>query len=98
MNLVEVLSIKALAFRVLQEITSRSPQATNCPALDAPVGQAAVRPDSSPVKRGAQFTPCGSQDCAGCYDVRDGKKIHPPKSGEEYRNWLLRWEARGKIQ
>lgn len=21
---------------------------------------------------------CGSPDCAGCYDVGDGKKIHPP--------------------
>jgi hypothetical protein len=27
--------------------------------------------------------PCGSPDCAGCYDVGDGRKIHPPKIGED---------------
>ena len=41
---------------------------------------------------------CGSPHCAGCYDVGDGRKIHPPKCGEEYRNWLLRWEAKGRVQ
>lgn len=29
----------------------------------------------------------GSPSCAGCYDVGDGNKIHPPKCGEEYRKW-----------
>jgi hypothetical protein len=24
---------------------------------------------------------CGSPDCDGCYDVGDGKRIHPPKCG-----------------
>jgi hypothetical protein len=41
---------------------------------------------------------CGSPHCAGCYDVGDGKKIHPPKCGEDYRAWLERWEAKGKVQ
>jgi hypothetical protein len=41
---------------------------------------------------------CGSPYCAGCYDVGDGKKIHPPRCGEEYRKWLERWEAKGKPQ
>jgi hypothetical protein len=27
---------------------------------------------------------CGSPHCAGCYEVGDGKKIHPPKIGAEY--------------
>jgi len=44
------------------------------------------------------LAPCGSPGCAGCYDVGEGKKIHPPKCCEEYRNWLLRWEAKGRIQ
>lgn len=30
---------------------------------------------------------CGSPSCAGCYYVGDGKKIHPPRCGEEYRKW-----------
>lgn len=25
--------------------------------------------------------PCGSPHCAGCYDLGDGRKIHPPKAG-----------------
>jgi hypothetical protein len=41
---------------------------------------------------------CGSPHCAGCYDVGDGQKIHPPKCGEGYRAWLERWQPKGKPQ
>jgi hypothetical protein len=41
---------------------------------------------------------CGSPHCAGCYEVGDGRKIHPPKIGEDYRKWLERWKPRGKPQ
>jgi hypothetical protein len=41
---------------------------------------------------------CGSPHCAGCYDVCDGRKIHPPKCGGEYRKWLERWQPTGKPQ
>jgi hypothetical protein len=41
---------------------------------------------------------CGSPHCAGCYDVGDCRKIHPPKCGEEYRKWLERWQPKGKPQ
>jgi len=41
---------------------------------------------------------CGSPACAGCYDVGDRKRIHPPKCGHEYLDWLKRWEARGRTQ
>jgi hypothetical protein len=41
---------------------------------------------------------CGSSDCAGCYDVGDGKQLHPPKCGEEYLNRLERWKPEGKVQ
>lgn len=27
---------------------------------------------------------CGSPHCNGCYDVGDGRKIHPPKPGALY--------------
>ena len=33
-----------------------------------------------------KLAPCGSPDCAGCYDVSEGRKIHPPKCGEDYRS------------
>ena len=41
---------------------------------------------------------CGSPHCAGCYDAGDGRKIHPPKCGAEYRKWLERWQPKGKPQ
>ncbi|MGC1907699.1 MAG: hypothetical protein WA715_28005 [Candidatus Acidiferrum sp.] len=41
---------------------------------------------------------CGSEHCVGCYDVGDGRRIHPPKCGEKYRAWRERWEAGGKAQ
>jgi TubC N-terminal docking domain len=41
---------------------------------------------------------CGSEHCAGCYDVGNGKRIHPPKCGENYRARLERWTPTGKVQ
>ena len=51
----------------------------------------------STVKAGAA---CGSPNCDGCYMVHPatGATIHPPKCGEDYRTWLERWEAKGKVQ
>jgi len=42
--------------------------------------------------------PCGSQHCAGCYEVAPDVRIHPPKCGENYRAWLERWEAKDRVQ
>jgi hypothetical protein len=41
---------------------------------------------------------CGYPACAGCYDIGDGRKIHPPKCGNGYADWLKRWEPRGRKQ
>ena len=41
---------------------------------------------------------CGSPHCAGCYDVGDGRRIHPPKCGEKHRKWLEHWQPKGKPQ
>jgi hypothetical protein len=38
--------------------------------------------------------PCGSPDCAGCYEVALGRRIHPPKSSEEWLDWLAKWQPR----
>lgn len=46
----------------------------------------------------AQYAACGSPSCAGCYEVGDGKKIHPPKCGHGYSDWLKRWEPKGRKQ
>ena len=41
---------------------------------------------------------CGSPQCAGCYEVEPGVRIHPPKCGDDYRKLLERWEAKGRTQ
>jgi hypothetical protein len=41
---------------------------------------------------------CGLPHCAGCYEVVDGRKIHPPRCGEDYLLWLERWKPKGKAQ
>jgi hypothetical protein len=39
---------------------------------------------------------CGSPKCAGCYDVGDGRKIHPPRCGEDFLRWRAWMEGKGK--
>ncbi|PYU55272.1 MAG: hypothetical protein DMG55_28410 [Acidobacteria bacterium] len=39
---------------------------------------------------------CGDPGCNGCYDVRDGRKIHPPRTDQRYLDWLKRWEPTGE--
>ncbi len=41
---------------------------------------------------------CGSAHCGGCYDAGDGRKIHPPKCGGDYRKWLEHWKPIGRPQ
>jgi hypothetical protein len=47
---------------------------------------------------GEEMAACQSPCCAGCYEVAPGVRIHPPKCGGDYRVWLERWEARGRLQ
>ena len=44
------------------------------------------------------LAPCGSPHCAGCYDVGDGRKIHPPKCGESFLHWRAWLEGKGSRQ
>ncbi len=61
---------------------ARQPEAEDSrPGLD---GQADAIQEARPVLTGPEcegLAACGSPHCAGCYDVGDGRKIHPPKSG-----------------
>jgi len=41
---------------------------------------------------------CDSPHCAGCYDVGDGRKIHPPKCGESFLRWRAWLEGKGPRQ
>ena len=44
------------------------------------------------------LSPCGSPHCAGCYDVGDGRKIHPPRCGESFLHWRAWLEGKGPRQ
>lgn len=91
-------SVKSLAFRVLQEVAARSASPRVCPTPAEHVEQDAGQ-DTSALKAQRDVAPTGgSPHCAGCYDVGDGRKIHLPKIGEDYRKWLERWQPKGKPQ
>jgi hypothetical protein len=44
-----------------------------------------------------ELAPCGSSGCAGCYEVGDGRKIHPPRCGEGFSQWRA-WMVGGGIR
>ena len=52
----------------------------------------------SRLQLGAGNVGCGSPHCAGCYEVEQGVRIHPPRCGASYRRWLERWQPKGKPQ
>jgi hypothetical protein len=77
------------ALRALAEIGAAGPGMPELPRKT---------PELKPEAQFNSSAPCGSSDCGGCYDVGDGRRIHPPKCGEKYRAWLERWEATGRVQ
>ena len=44
----------------------------------------------------ARLPPCGDPHCAGCYEVEPGRQIHPRKSGQEWLDWLARWQPKSE--
>jgi len=57
------------------------------------------KPDILTVLRranGQPLPPCGSLDCGGCYDVGEGRRIHPPKPSAEWLEWLARWQPKSE--
>lgn len=55
---------------------------------------------AEPAKRGKSesIADCGSPHCSGCYEVAPDVRVHPPKTSEEWKEWLLKWEPKGKVQ
>jgi hypothetical protein len=84
----EAASIKSLALSVLARRPSQAPAVQVRPKPVIGAGH----------NMGQGTDPCGSPYCAGCYEVAPGVRVHPPKCGEDYRAWLERWEAKGKMQ
>ncbi len=41
------------------------------------------------------LAPCENPRCAGCYEVRAGVRLHPPKPSQEWEDWLARWQPDG---
>ncbi len=70
-----------------------SPAAPNVPTADPATEGLAPRS-----RRPGEIAPCAQPHCAGCYDVGEGRLLHPPKSGQDFLDWLLKWEAKGRVQ
>jgi len=94
----QVASVKSLALRVLREMETRTSVVEDCPKNPGALGQADAQDTGELYVGPKKVAPCGSPHCAGCYEVGDGKKLHPPKCGGTCRAWLERWEAKGKVQ
>lgn len=39
------------------------------------------------------LAPCGSPDCAGCYEISPGVRLHPPKVSVAWLEWLAKWDG-----
>jgi hypothetical protein len=95
------MGVKALALSVLAESKSaprRLPLGTLAGTVHRTLAERTPVPGVTPVVGGENPPQCGSLQCAGCYEVEPGVRVHPPKSGPEWREWLLKWEPKGKIQ
>jgi hypothetical protein len=92
---------KAIVERALRALAEIGAARRAVPELPRKTPELANPAPANPVKADRSTSagaPCASPHCAGCYDVGDGRKIHPPKIGEHYRKWLERWEPKGKLQ
>ena len=88
------ISVKALAISVL----SASRNVPRDKLAGTPPGTPGTSKREPQTHPAVQRAVCGSPHCAGCYEVAPGVQIHPPKCGEDYRAWLERWEAKGRVQ
>jgi hypothetical protein len=85
------------ALRALAEIGAvRLAGIPTLATVASPVPTAHAIPGETTAERD-ELAPCGSSRCAGCYDVGDGKKIHPPKTGKDYQKRMERWPS-GMVQ
>jgi hypothetical protein len=85
------ISLKALALSVLAAGKSVPPHTSALPTH----GTGTERPTAQKTEAVAT---CGSVHCAECYEVEPGVRIHPPKSGDAWKEWLLKWGPKGRVQ
>jgi hypothetical protein len=84
-------SLKSLALSVLAAGKGVPPHETASPSQGTVI-------DSASAQKPIAVAACGSPYCAGCYEAEPGVRIHPPKSSEEWKEWLLKWEPKGRVQ
>jgi hypothetical protein len=88
------MSYLEMALRALAESGAASPAVPESPCLTSePIKATPALPvnveNSTPT-----LAPCASPQCARCYDVGEGRKIHPPTCGRDYLEWLKKWRAK----
>lgn len=84
-------SVKALALSVLAAGKGVPSHRTASAPLGTPI-------EHSNAQKPMAVAACGLPACAGCYEVEPGVRLHPPKSSENWKEWLLKWEPKGKVQ
>jgi hypothetical protein len=92
---------RAVIERALRALAEIGAARTAAPELSREMPEPADLKHANPINAESSTATadlCGSADCAGCYNVGDGRKIHPPKIGEDYKKWLERWKPKGSVQ
>ena len=89
---------RAIVERAVQALaalnTAKRPEAKAQPITE-PLREVKISPETA---QSQNRTECGLPNCAGCYEVEVGVRIHPPKSHDDWKEWLLRWEPKGRVQ
>jgi hypothetical protein len=78
----------------LKAATPAKPPDTTLESRSINTGRETRAESQEPKNRAA----CGSPECAGCYEVAPGVRIHPPKCSDDYRAWRQTWEAKCRVQ
>lgn len=56
------------------------------------------RQSGNPAPQLEGLAACGDPACNGCYEVGDGRKVHPPRTSQECLEWFKRWEPTDREQ
>lgn len=84
------------ALKALNDPTGNEQPVISGQALKSqPVGGSSGQPNNLAVQ--GPISHCGDLECAGCYEVEPGKRIHPRKSAQEWEDWLARWQPKGEV-
>ena len=84
------------ALKALNDPTGNEQPVTSGQAFKSqPVGDSSGQLDNLAAQGPASH--CGDRECRGCYEVAPGKLIHPRKSGQEWEDWLARWQPKSEV-